>query len=511
MLKNYLMFSTIACLLTVFAGTLLSVPVKAEEEPAWYRVTISQNPLMAFIEAQTPVINGRLYMASWGAPQFPDGWANFVRNFQVRDESNRELSFAVKPNGVWQLSNNITGTVKMSYQVDFSFAKEKWPYGNEQAAYFEDETLFTVSKALFVVSDAPGSRQISFNIPASWKLSTPWPNVNSSAFEYLAENNNDLLNNSVVFGKHREFVFTEGNFTFILALVGSVENARELIASTLQKVVRSYSRIFDKTARSKYLMTVFYSDAIDAEAFLRSAAFTERETLTKQNLIRWGNTLAHEFFHSWNGAAIAGLDYATSQWFSEGFTEYFANLALVQEGLISKELFFKKMENHLGLYLYFKEAPAFDGTTLKEAGARKGRFRLGVYNGGWSVAFCLDLLIRDATQNRKSLVNFMRSMYEKFGLTGKKYRYEDLAITAGETAGRDVSGFFKSYVEGKETLPVQEYLNRIGLNGYTQSYDGEFYIFESPTMNVKQRNLLRRILTGEPHSRRSTQPVRRSL
>ena len=493
MLKNYRIF---VFLVAVCAGTLLSVPVQAQGADGWYRITTSQNPLVTSVEAQIPVKDGRLYMASWGAPQFPDGWATFVRNFQVRDDANRQLSFAVKPNGVWQLSNNVTGAVKLSYQVDFSFAKEKWPYGNEQAAFFEDNTLFTVSKALFVVSDAPGSRQISFNIPASWKVSTPWNSVNSSPFEFVAENNNDLINNSVVLGKHSEFVFTEGNFTLVLALVGSMEKSKDLVASTLRMVVRSYSGIFNKTPPgSKYLMTVFYSDQIDAEAFLKSAAFSERETLTRYNLIRWGNTIAHEFFHSWNGAAIAGEDYATSQWFSEGFTEYFANLALVQQGLISKELFIKKMEHHFGLYFYFKESPAFDGATLKEAGAKKGRHRLGVYNGGWAVAFCLDLLIRDATQNRKSLVDFMRSMYEKFGLTAKKYRYEDLVIAAGETAGRDVSGFFKSYVEGKESLPVLEYLNRIGLNGYTQFYDGEFYISESPTMSVKQRTLLRTILT----------------
>ncbi|HEY5839450.1 MAG TPA: hypothetical protein VIT19_10485, partial [Pyrinomonadaceae bacterium] len=198
----------------------------------------------------------------------------------------------------------------------------------------------------------------------------------------------------------------------------------------------------------------------------------------------------------WNGHAIRGVDYATSQWFSEGFTEYFANLALVQERLISKDLFIRKIENHLGLYLYFKEAPAFDGVTLKEAGSRKGRYRLGVYNGGWAVAFCLDVLIRSETNNRKSLVNFMRLMHERFGLTGKPYRYEDLVALASETAGRNLEDFFERYVEGKESLPVQDYLKRIGLNGYTQFYDGEFFIVEAPVTTVAQKSLKQAILTG---------------
>ena len=92
-------------------------------------------------------------------------------------------------------------------------------------------------------------------------------------------------------------------------------------------------------------------------------------------------------------------------------------------------------------------------------------------------------MIRDETQGRKSLEDFMRLMYEKFGLTSRKYRYEDLVATAGETIGRDLGEFFKKYVEGNEVLPVRDWLKRAGFNGYTQFYDGEIHIFESATAN----------------------------
>lgn len=461
-----------------------------------YTVTVSDGPLSASVHAQIPVKDGRLFMATWGADHLPEGWATFVRNFQVRDKTNRVVPYESKPNGGWQLSNAFSGIANVSYQIDLSFTKTKWPYGNEQAGSFQDDALFVVTKALFVVSDVQGRRQVTLETPGAWRISTPWQQLNADPRVFVAEDNDDLINNSVVLGKHVEYVFNEGRFTLALALLGSVQKSRDLIAETLQKVVRSYIHIFGDTPRSKYLMTVFYADGSDAEAFAKSAAFTERDAITGNNLIRWGNTLAHEFFHSWNGHAIRAEDYAATQWFSEGFTEYFANLALIQQGLISKDLFVRKMENHFGLYLYFKESPAFDGVTLKEAGSRKGRNRLGVYNGGWVVAFCLDLLIREETKNRKSLADFMRLIYQRFGLEGKKFQYLDLVIAASETAGRNVETFFKSYVEGKELLPVQEYLRRIGFEGYTQFYDGEFYIFDSPAMNSTQKAVRQSILTG---------------
>jgi predicted metalloprotease with PDZ domain len=468
---------------------------QTEELSGSYFVKIKKDaPLIADVQAQIPVKDGHLYMAPWGADFLPNGWATFVRELQITDEKGRSLPFAPAKSGEWQISNGYNGVAKLSYQVDLSFTKSKWRSGNEQAGIFQENALFIVSKALFIISDAAGERQIKFELPPNWKSSTPWPSTSAQPQTFIATNNEDLIDNSIVLGEHVEYVFREGNFTFTLALLGSVGKSKDLVAITLKKVFQNYLRIFNKTPPSKYLMTIFYADEADAEAFKTSSAFSERDIISKNNLIRWGNTLAHEFFHSWNGHQIQGADYASSQWFSEGFTEYFANLALVQQKLISEDLFVKKMENNLGLYFYFNVAPVFENVSLKEAGSNKGRNRLGVYNGGWTIAFCLDVLIRNKTQNRKSLEDFIRLMYQKYGLTAKKYRYEDLLTTASETIGYDLTDFFKRYVEGKEMLPVSDYLNDIGLAGYTQFYDGEIYIqpFLRATQEAKmmQRSLI---------------------
>jgi predicted metalloprotease with PDZ domain len=453
--------------------------------------------LLANVEAEIVVKDGHLSMAEWGANHLPSGWASFVKNLRITDNAGKVVNYEAKPNGAWQLSNFSDGSARLSYQVDLSFTKTKWNSGNEQAGVYQDGALFVVTKALFIVSDDSFDYRVSFNLPADWKISAPWQTNRADERSFTAEDKNDLINNSIVVGKHTEYVFKEGNFTFSLALLGQTKDARDLIAPTLQKTLRSYIRIFDKTPPTKYLMTVFYADGADAEAYAKSAAFTERDALTKDNLIRWGNTVAHEFFHAWNGHAIKGEDYESSQWFSEGFTEYYANLALVRQRLIDDELFIKKMEHILGLYLYFNASPAFDGASLKQAGTKKTRYRLGVYDGGWAAAFCLDVIIRDETKGKKSLDDLMRLMYERFGLTSKKYLYVDLIAAASEIAGRDMSEFFKKYIEGKEQLPVLDCLKRSGFEGYTQFYDGEIYIKKSATANAGQSAIQRGLLRGE--------------
>jgi predicted metalloprotease with PDZ domain len=91
----------------------------------------------------------------------------------------------------------------------------------------------------------------------------------------------------------------------------------------------------------------------------------------------------------------------------------------------------------------------------------------------------------------------MRLMYERFGLTAKKFRYEDLIAATSEIAGRDMSDFFKKYVEGNERLPVLDCLRRSGFEGYTQFYDGEIYIKKSPAATAGQLMIQRGILSGE--------------
>lgn len=45
-------------------------------------------------------------------------------------------------------------------------------------------------------------------------------------------------------------------------------------------------------------------------------------------------------------------------------------------------------------------------------------------------------------------------MYQKFGLTGIKYKYTDLVETALEVAESDLTEFFKKYVVRTKPLPI---------------------------------------------------------
>lgn len=484
--SNALVRSLLVCLAALAASS-----TEAADE---YRVVFAPDASTARITATLTAPGGKLSMAGWGADMHPRGWAHYVKDLHVTGEGNRALEATDDPKAAaWQIES-ATGPVHIEYTVDLSFAREDWPYGNEQAGIWQDGALFLVSKALFIVTDAPGPRRLRIDAPAVWSVSTPWPSAKDDPRDAIVPTRDSLLDNSLVVGRHAEHIVQVGKIRFILALLGNARNSRQEVVGALRPIVEDYGAVFPDTAPTQYLMTIFSARERDAEAFQDSAAFSESEALTADTRPLWANTMAHELFHAWNGHAIAPADYATAQWFTEGFTEYFATRALVRQAVVSEEVFLQQAGRILGLYLYFKSSPEFSGVTLKQAGANKGKHRLGVYQGGWAVAFSLDVGARAG--GGRTLDDAMRLLYERFGRTNRKYTYEELVATLGEGLGQDLRPFFAKYVEGDEALPLEDTLRAAGYLALIKAHDGEVYLRRDPHPSAKADAVRRSLLSA---------------
>jgi predicted metalloprotease with PDZ domain len=443
----------------------------------------------ATVKADLQIVDGRLYMIGGAVNHLPRGWATFIQNIRVSDMNGKALQIEEfgddKYKAQWRVERNFNGQARLTYDVDLSFSQTKWEAGNEQAAFFDGKALFAASRVLFIVSDGRPDAVVNFAVPDRARVATPWPKLPApNSFSTSREN---LLNNTLVVGDFSGKKMRFGNFEFEIALLGEVKKHDRLISTTLEKFAGMFSRIFPETPPSIYLITLFYASAEDGEAYEQSAAFTTRAPLGTENMIIWGGTLGHELFHFWCGQQIEGENYEESQWFQEGFTEYYANLALIREGILPERFFIWKAENILGKYLYFRNAPQFAKISVRDAGQRKTTYRFGVYDGGWAVAFALDLTIREKTAGKKSLDDFMRLMFRRFGLTKTKFKYVDLIAAASEIAGTDMSEFFTKYVAGFEVLPIAELLKKVGYEASGEDYASELYIYPlNPTSLKKQ-------------------------
>ncbi|MGB2622248.1 MAG: PDZ domain-containing protein [Candidatus Acidiferrum sp.] len=190
---------------------------------------------------------------------------------------------------------------------------------------------------------------------------------------------------------------------------------------------------------------------------------------------------AHEFFHLWNvkrirPASLWPVDFSKEQytralWFAEGVTSTYGAYTLVRTGIWSKDRFYDDLgeqitdlESRPANRWQSAEQSSLDAWLEKYPMYNGPNFSVSYYNKGQILGDLLDILIRDRTDNEKSLDDVLRGMNEDFAKQGKPYRDSlDIRLEAEKVAGGSFEEFFRDYVAGTKPLPYAQILARAGL------------------------------------------------
>ena len=190
---------------------------------------------------------------------------------------------------------------------------------------------------------------------------------------------------------------------------------------------------------------------------------------------------AHEFFHLWNVKRIRPLslepvDYTREQytralWFAEGVTSTYGSYTLVRSGIWPKREFYddlarqiNELESRPANRWQSAEQSSLDTWLDKYDYYNGPEFSVSYYTKGQVLGDLLDILIRDRTENTKSLDDVLRKMNEDFGEEGRPYRDSlDVRLTAEAIAGGSFEDFFRKYVANAEPFPYVPVLAKAGL------------------------------------------------
>ncbi len=190
---------------------------------------------------------------------------------------------------------------------------------------------------------------------------------------------------------------------------------------------------------------------------------------------------AHEFFHLWNvkrirPATLEPVDYSKEQytralWFAEGVTNTYGSYTLVRSGIWSKERFYEdlgqqitELESRPANRWQSAEQSSLDAWLEKYPLYNQPEFSVSYYTKGQVLGDLLDILIRDHTNNTKSLDDVLRAMNKDFAKQGKFYQdSHDVRLETEKVAGGSFGDFFQNYVAGAEPFPYQQILALAGM------------------------------------------------
>jgi predicted metalloprotease with PDZ domain len=191
---------------------------------------------------------------------------------------------------------------------------------------------------------------------------------------------------------------------------------------------------------------------------------------------------AHEFFHLWNvkrirPATLEPVEYTKEQytralWFAEGVTSTYGSYTLVRTGIWNKERFYGDLSDQIS---ELESRPANHWQSAEESSLDAWLEKYALYNGpDYSVSYytkgqvlgdLLDILIRDRTNNAKSLDDVLRGMNNDFAKQDKYYHDSlDIRLEAEKVAGGSFEDFFRDYVAAAKPLPYQQVLALAGLD-----------------------------------------------
>jgi len=176
---------------------------------------------------------------------------------------------------------------------------------------------------------------------------------------------------------------------------------------------------------------------------------------------------SHEIFHAWNIKKIRPIEmfpydytkenYSRLGFVCEGITTYYGDLMLFRAGVFSEEKYFiefnKQLQKHFDNFGRWNMSVAdssFD-TWLDGYSAGVPNRKTSIYTEGCLLAFMTDVLIRKHTNNKKSLDDVMRALYNDFGQKERGYSEKDYQTIVETVAGISFQEFFNDYVYGTKS------------------------------------------------------------
>jgi predicted metalloprotease with PDZ domain len=240
--------------------------------------------------------------------------------------------------------------------------------------------------------------------------------------------------------------------------------ARRMLWDQMAKAIPAESAVFGETPWDTYsTMVIFDSSYGGGSALEHQASHVGIYNPQFMGTPILASITAHEIFHAWNVKRLRPADmvpyrYEQPQptpwlWVSEGITDYYADLALVRPGIVDSAVFLNvtggKIENVASV-----PPVALEDASLSTWIHPKDGTAYIYYPKGSLAGLLLDIQIRDASDNRRSLDDVLRELYRATYKHGRGFTGQDWWPAVSRAAGgRSFDEFYARYVDGRDPYP----------------------------------------------------------
>jgi predicted metalloprotease with PDZ domain len=490
------------CCLVALALLVTAATVHAQT-PVSYRLSFPErvHRLMqvevTFLEVPAGPLQLRMSRSSPGRYALHEFAKNIV-DLRITDGGDREVT-VTRPNPhQWDVTGH-DGTVRVTYRI-FGDRVDGTYLGIDSG-----HAHINMPAALMWARGLEGrAASVRFETPpgASWRVATqllPGQDTftfNAPNLQYLMDSPAEVSNFSL-----RTFTVADERRTpvFRVAAHHTGSDAElDAFARDIESIVKEARNVFGEFPAFDGNTYTFIADYLpwangDGMEHRNSTILTSSSSLAadRADLL---DTASHEFFHAWNVERIRPrslepfnfeeANMSGELWLAEGVTSYYGPLIATRAGVSTLGDFMREMARVVSLTTnspgrqlrsaveMSQMAPFVDAAVWTDRTAFDNTY-ISYYTWGEAIGLGLDLTLRDRTDGRVSLDDFMRVLWERHGRVSgapvgavtNPYTIDDVknALTTVSGDAAFANEFFARYIQGREVVDYARLLARAGL------------------------------------------------
>ncbi len=388
-------------------------------------------------------------------------FARWVSHFSA-SEGTRALRWDKLDPDTWRVHPERAGRVTVSFDYLADTLDNAMAWARPDFVLFNGTNVFLYPEGRGF--DFPAV--VSVRTEPTWRIATGMRPAEEPG-TFGQSNYHDLVDMPFFIGRFDyDSMVVDGRTTRLASYPAGVLTGpgRAALWDQIGKAVPVLAKVFQETPWDRYtVMTIFDSGYTGGSALEHQNSHVG---IYSPQFI--GNPLlasitAHEIFHAWNVKRLRPADlvpYVYDRreptpwlWVSEGITDYYSDLALVRGGIVDSSLFFMLTAEKIQGVADLPPTALEDASVSTWIDPVDGTHYL-YYQKGSLAGLLLDILIRDASDNRRSLDDVLRELYRTTYKRGRGFTAADWWGAVSRAAGgRSFADFNARYVDGREPLP----------------------------------------------------------
>jgi predicted metalloprotease with PDZ domain len=491
-------------------------------------VNLSEHLFEVSLHAELPAQRAsnvlRLTLPAWipGSYMIRD----FARNIIQIHSDNTGLTINKSDKQSWELCHKDGSkirTVSIIYRVFAFDLSVRSAFINHEYAFFNGTSALL---KLVGFEDLTHYLQIdtaSAPDTANWDVVTAMPPASDAPVHFaceptfISDNYSVLIDHPVLMGNLTKRSFDLAGVRFHVVFTGEQSMDIERICEDLKPICQHHIDLFGECPVQEYwFMTLLCDKGFGglehkSSTVLQYSRFdlpmlgeSEDKSESYQQFL---SLCSHELFHTWHVKRIrprvllnpdlSDETYTPQLWIYEGFTSLYDDLTLARSGVISPVEYcqvlgqsFTRLMRNPGRHLQSISESSFDAwTRFYKQDASSVNHIVSYYLKGSIVALALDITLRQQSNNRYSLDDVMRLLWQQFGKDESGTLDDVIGDICEQQLGIDIRSFLHVAVTTTMDLPLSSLVQSIGLQLHMRERESVFDKGGKPAKNTIKRDI----------------------